>query len=57
MSRTRACADRVGTVDDVSEGSFRLPFPPSYLWHDWSRTRVEARHARFKKFKLTILTD
>jgi hypothetical protein len=22
------CMDRVGTVDDLSEGFFRMPFPP-----------------------------
>jgi hypothetical protein len=29
MSRTGMYKDRVGTVDDLSEGVFRLPFSPS----------------------------
>jgi hypothetical protein len=29
ISRTGMCKDRVGTVEDLSEGFFRLPFPPS----------------------------
>jgi hypothetical protein len=29
ISRTGMCKDRVGTVDDLSEGVFHLPFPPS----------------------------
>jgi hypothetical protein len=29
ISRTGMCMDRVGTVDDMSEGAFRLPFPLS----------------------------
>jgi hypothetical protein len=28
-SRTGMCMDRVETVDDLSEGVFRMPFPPS----------------------------
>jgi hypothetical protein len=28
ISRTGRCKDRVGTFDDLSEGAFRLPFPP-----------------------------
>jgi hypothetical protein len=28
LSRTRECVDRVGAYDDISEGVFRLPFPP-----------------------------
>jgi hypothetical protein len=29
ISRKGMCKDRVGTVDDLSEGGFRMPFPPS----------------------------
>jgi hypothetical protein len=29
ISRTGMCMGRVGTVDDQSEGVFRLPFPPN----------------------------
>jgi hypothetical protein len=29
ISRTGMCMDRVGTVDDLSEGGFHLPFPLS----------------------------
>jgi hypothetical protein len=29
LSRTGMCKDRVGTVDDLSEGVFYVPFPPS----------------------------
>jgi hypothetical protein len=29
LSRTRVCVDRVGDVDDLSEGYFRLPSPPT----------------------------
>jgi hypothetical protein len=29
LSRTRVCVDRIGALDDLSEGCFRLPFPPS----------------------------
>jgi hypothetical protein len=28
ISRTGMCKDRIGTVDDLSEGVFHLPFPP-----------------------------
>jgi hypothetical protein len=28
ISRTGMCMDRVGTVDDLSKGFFRLAFPP-----------------------------
>jgi hypothetical protein len=28
ISRTEMCKDRVGTVDDLSEGVFQMPFPP-----------------------------
>jgi hypothetical protein len=28
-SRTRVCADRAGAYDDLSEGFFRLPSPPT----------------------------
>jgi hypothetical protein len=28
-TRTGMCTDRDGTVDDISEGVFHMPFPPS----------------------------
>jgi hypothetical protein len=28
LSRTRECVDRFGAYDGLSEGGFRLPFPP-----------------------------
>jgi hypothetical protein len=29
LSRTRVCVDRAGVFDELSEGGFRVPFPPS----------------------------
>jgi hypothetical protein len=29
ISRTGMCKDRVGTIDDLNEGVFHLPFTPS----------------------------
>jgi hypothetical protein len=29
LSRTRVCVDQIGAFDDMSEGFFRMPFPPS----------------------------
>jgi hypothetical protein len=29
ISRTGMCKDRVGTIDDMSEGIFHLRFPPT----------------------------
>jgi hypothetical protein len=28
LSRTKECVDRVGAYNEVSEGVFRVPFPP-----------------------------
>jgi hypothetical protein len=30
LARTGMCTDRYGTVDDLSEGGFHLPFPPCF---------------------------
>jgi hypothetical protein len=46
--------DRDGTVDDLSEGVFHLPFPP-YLRHYRSRTGAEVRQVQLDQLKLTSL--
>jgi hypothetical protein len=45
ISQTGMCKDRVGTVDDLSEGGFRLPSPPQ-LRHDRSRTGAKLRQVQ-----------
>jgi hypothetical protein len=56
ISRTGMCKDRVGTVNDLSEGVLHLPSPPQ-LRHDRSRTRAEVRHVRLVQHQLTGLAD
>jgi hypothetical protein len=56
ISRTGMGKDRVGTVDDLSEGVFHLPSPPQ-LRHDRSRIGAEASHVRLDPHQLAGLAD
>jgi hypothetical protein len=46
LTRTGMCTDRDGTVDDLSEGVFQLPFPPT------SCTTGVAHEQRFRQVRL-----
>jgi hypothetical protein len=39
ISRTGMCKDRVGTIDDLSEGGFHLRFPPTLARPESHRSR------------------
>jgi hypothetical protein len=44
ISRTGTCMDRVGTVDDMSEGVLRMPFPLAPARPETQRRRGHFQH-------------